>query len=122
MAMIKQFRYKRNDEEFSNVSIEDLIGKNSNEGLLTRYPNVTQLGIQGVPGTVFWINNSDESANGNAATGIQLNWTGIFELDLTNLNATITHLHFDDISKYYTDEDSLIIDILYDNSFTGGVN
>lgn len=92
------------------------------------YVNITQIGIQGAPGTRFWLNDAQQSSNPNALKGIVLNWTGIFEIDLSDIGGEINSIIFDPSSEIlYKGPEAeeiqpnnykLIVDILYDN---GGV-
>ena len=70
---------------------------------------ITQLGIQTLPGTEFYLNNS--------VTPVLVGSTGIYELDLEGLSA-ITALHFDKVSLQAISSNVnayLIIDIIYDS-------
>lgn len=108
-----------------NISLEDIFSRknilskvNNN---LDNFYNVTQLGIQGAPGTRFWLNDAQESNNSDVATGIVLNWTGIFEIDLTGTGGEINSISFDseNINLYVGQGVKLIVDILYED---GGVS
>jgi hypothetical protein len=77
---------------------------------------ISHLGIQGAPGTRFWLNNAKLSSNPDVLRGIVLNWTGIFEIDLSTVGGEINSLVFDSSSVDYYDKNEnskLIIDILY---------
>ena len=69
---------------------------------------IEQLGIQAVPGTKFFLNNSPDP--------IVIGTTGIYELDLTN-QSSITELRFhaDSIANIKNSKGvlSLLIDIIY---------
>lgn len=105
---IKQFRYyKENDTE-----------RNYPEGLtqlalLTgeafgNYMPVTNISIQTLPGTKFYLNNG--------LNPIVIGYTGIYELNVNNL-AEITSLRFDhaSLSKLNSASDTyLFVDIIYD--------
>lgn len=72
------------------------------------YP-ITQLGIQALPGTEFYL-------NGNNKTPIIIGSTGIYELSLEGVSE-ITHLAFDrySLSTIETTPTAyLIVDIIYD--------
>lgn len=79
--------------------------------VLREYGPVSHLGIQGVPGVTFYLNNGEEP--------ITLGATGIYELNLEGIGH-ITALRFDmDVLKnLYDSEDSLlnrvIVDIIYE--------
>lgn len=107
------------DKMFSrkNILSED------NNGGLGNFYNVIQLGIQGAPGTRFWLNDAQGSDNSDVAAGIVLNWTGIFEIDLTGTGGEINSISFDgedDTKNLYRGQNvKLIVDILYED---GGVS
>lgn len=69
---------------------------------------IEQLGIQAIPGTKFFLNNSPDP--------IIIGSTGIYELDLTN-QLSITDLRFyaDSINKITASKGvlSLLVDIIY---------
>lgn len=70
--------------------------------------NITQLGIQSLPGTKFYLNNS--------ITPVIIGFTGIYELDLKD-EAEITMLSFDSGSIDRIMETSsafLIVDAIYE--------
>lgn len=74
--------------------------------VFANYLPITQLGIQTLPGTKFYLNNS--------TTPILIGSTGIYELDLEGLS-TITDLHFDgpSISSIDANDNAyLIIDVI----------
>jgi hypothetical protein len=74
----------------------------------TCYP-ILQLGIQALPGTKFYLNDSAEP--------IIIGQTGIYELDLTN-GIQITQLQIDarSITSIRDNQNAyLIVDILYDD-------
>lgn len=90
MIKIKQYRYNGSDTKWSQNIFSDLEGG-----------EVTQLGIQAKPGTIFYINGSNNE--------LMVGTTGIYELDLTGL-AAITQLKF----KSLNNNDRVIVDIVYD--------
>lgn len=111
------------DKMFSGINI---LSNNDDNGI---YTNISQIGIQGAPGTRFWLNNAQQSSNSQVSQGIILNWTGIFEIDLSDIGGEINSIVFDPSSEnlYKGPETAegiqpnnykLIVDILYDN---GGV-
>lgn len=68
---------------------------------------IEQLGIQAIPGTKFYLNNSPDP--------IIIGTTGIYELDLTN-ESSITDLRFhaDSINNIKNNQSlSLLVDIIY---------
>lgn len=111
MKRIMQFRYcgDGNSNNFPNstsevISAEELKFNNIFQG----YNNISQLGIQGEPGTTFYLNNSQYS--------IVLGETGIYEIDLQdrgNIYAInfVANRVFD---TYTSGKNQLLIDIIYD--------
>ena len=104
---IKQYRYygRSSDANFPlNLTREGLI---SGFAFADSIP-ITQLGIQTLPGTVFYVNNSPEP--------IVVGSTGIYELDLSS-GTFITNLRFD-IESIRTIEDIstayVIVDVVYE--------
>ena len=111
---IMQFRYVNDNDNGANNYPSGLessnFSTNTTENFLTKYDikNITQLGIQTLPGVRFTINNSP----GNYITVGQ---TGIYEIELTD-DVMITNLQFDEESlKMINDNNSafLIIDLVY---------
>ena len=110
MKQIKQFRYYGATSEhnypttFSNY-YGTLIKGNIFEG----HGTISHLGIQGVPGTKFYLNNSHFP--------ITIGFTGIFELDLGGFDG-IYAIRFDknSIEEYGKDDNHcrLLIDIIYE--------
>ena len=119
---IKQLRYYADpiyDEE-GNLLNETVVNKNAgytrkayycNETSFSYFAPIEQLGIQTLPGTKFYLNQSEEP--------IIIGGTGIYELDLRNTTAILSSLRFDAKSMDIIDKVDngyLIIDIVY----TGG--
>ena len=116
----KQFRYYgdrssknipayQSDEEQgftkSTIALEDFINPDTGKSYFPIY----KLGIQGLPGTKFYINNND--------AGVLINNTGIFELDLKD-NIVINSLLIDPQSLKNIDNNKnscLLIDIIYED-------
>lgn len=86
---IMQFRFY--DEKKADRNQPNSIDMKSLQtgSVFTNYLPITQLGIQTLPGTKFYLNN--------AITPIVVGSTGIYELDLEGLS-TITHIAFDNES------------------------
>lgn len=116
---IKQFRYYTEPEiiddndkiygvnEPADLRMSDL--QSSNSKIFRKYFPVTQLGIQGLPGTKFYLNNSTNP--------IVLGITGTYELNLEG-KSEITAIGFDQQSLNVIKNNPnafLIIDIVYDD-------
>lgn len=115
---VKQFRYYgegHSDNQPSQITISN--GSNEtvtyvkyvNGEVFANYYPILQLGIQALPGTKFYLNNSIEP--------IVIGYTGIYELDL-NGEAEITKITFDRYSMAQVNELNnalLIVDIIYDD-------
>lgn len=105
---IQQFRYYTNkhvNNQPTNISYQNLVSGS----IFSNYLPITQLGVQGLPGMKFYLNNSRE--------GIIIGNTGIYELDLQG-QAEITALSFDaaSVNAVRNNENGyLIVDIIYDN-------
>ena len=106
---IKQFRYYNEDNndghnQPSKISFRNLV---SGSVFNDCFP-IIQLGIQSLPGTKFYLNNSVES--------IIVGSTGIYELDLAD-GYEITALKFDSASLNLINDPTnsayLIIDAIY---------
>ena len=77
----------------------------------SKYAPIKQLGIQALPGTRFYINNSTEP--------IIIGASGIYEIDLKNTTAIISSLHFaqESMERINNAENGhLIIDIVYNDT------
>lgn len=104
---VQQFRYyeENNQNNFpKSIRLRNLV----TGSIFSTYKNITQLGVQGLPGTKFYIN----SANNPVIIGS----TGIYELDLNGL-AEITSLQFDRSSVQAINDNHnafLIVDIIYE--------
>lgn len=110
---IKQFRYYgegNSKNEPSGLSMRSLISGSAFTSP-TKYVPILQLGIQGLPGTKFYINN--------AYNPVIIGHTGIYELDLNGLSE-ITALNFDSkilqtINSNSSGNNYLIVDIMYED-------
>lgn len=115
---VMQFRYYDNGKDGSGNSknyprmTQAMLASGS---VFNPYYPIIQLGIQAIPGTQFYLNNS--------ITPIIIGSTGIYELSLDGLT-NITDLRFNPISIERINESQssyLIIDIIYDdNQNVGG--
>lgn len=105
---IKQFRYYKQGSPKNypnNISIANL----ASGSIFSKYMPVIQLGIQSLPGTKFYLNNSNEP--------IIIGNTGIYELDLNGLSEVIA-IAFDrtSINAIATSQNGyLVVDILYED-------
>ena len=109
---IQQFRFYNNENKAQNqpstITQNQLVSGSvffQNAALGT----ITQLGIQALPGTKFYLNNS--------ANPIIIGFTGIYELDLQGLSE-INSLQFDASSLVLIKENSgayLIVDMIYED-------
>lgn len=104
---IQQIRFYENGDKKnqpSSVSAANLISGS----IFKSYTPIVQLGIQSLPGTKFYLNDSLEP--------IIIGYTGIYELNVENITE-ISILKFDykSISAISnSDNASLIVDIIYD--------
>lgn len=113
--IIKQFRYfgvgnDKNVPDEEPLWINGIIDNTTLEkkNLLSGCGSAIKIGIQGLPGTIFYLNN-------NTPRGIVIDHTGVYELDLRNTTTTIDTLFFSPISLQNIskiDNASLIIDVL----------
>ena len=106
---VMQFRYYE-DNHTNNQPVELNAGQLVNGTVFAKYLPFTQLGIQALPGTRFYLNDNIE---GSVIVGS----TGIYELDLEGISK-INSLYFDSKSlKLITDNPNafLIIDVIYES-------
>lgn len=106
---IMQFRYYNDNSENNQpkgISKETL----KNGDIFTEYLPFTQLGIQALPGTRFYLNNNMEGP-------VIIGSTGIYELELEGISK-INNLWFDAKSLELIEENDnvgLIIDVIYES-------
>lgn len=108
---IKQLRYYADDHP-KNAGYQRS-AQFCNETSFSYFAPIEQLGIQTLPGTKFYLNQSLDP--------IIIGSTGIYELDLRNTTAILSSLRFDAKSMEKIkdlDNGFLIIDLVY----TGGGN
>ena len=77
--------------------------------IFANYYPIVQLGVQSLPGTKFYLNESSEA--------VIVGQTGIYELDL-GLNTKITKIQFDALSMRSIRDNNnayLIVDFVYDD-------
>lgn len=86
MKHIKQFRYYSSTSSNNYPALSNYYGILSVGNLFASHGGISQLGIQALPGTKFYLNNS--------ATPIIIGFTGIYELDLEGISE-ITSISFD---------------------------
>lgn len=104
---VKQFRY------YNNGSNKNYPNSISNSNLVSgsvfqNYMPISQLGIQALPGTKFYLNNDQ--------IPVIIGYTGIYELNIEGL-AEITSIKFDPYSInaiISNNNASLIVDIIYE--------
>ncbi len=106
---IMQFRYY--DENHSNNQPENLkLSQLVNGEVFSKYLPFTQLGIQSLPGTRFYLNDNIEGP-------VILGTTGIYELELEGISK-ISSLKFDSKSLNLIKNNPngyLIIDVIYES-------
>lgn len=104
MKEVRQFRYYGDNSQKNyplNLSKELLC----NENIFEAYGNVIQIGIQGIPGTIFYLNNGEHP--------LMIGSTGIYELNLEGLTS-LTAIQFNEqtLNEYSDGTNGLIIDII----------
>ena len=106
MKRLMQFRYYGEGNDNINYPYNHLsfLDKLVSGILCNVYSSISQLGIQGPPGLIFYLNNS-----GNKLT---IGKTGIYELDLAGIGR-IFAIQFDG-KQMREFKDRLIIDIVYE--------
>lgn len=114
---VMQFRYysdndSKNQPMYTNEDAQRSISKITlrNGKIFSDYKNITQLGIQTLPGTKFYLNDG--------INPIIVGSTGIYELDLVGVT-TITKLTFNEDSLKTIENlpnAYLIIDIIYEGT------
>lgn len=82
-----------------------LSGENAKSGIQLTKTKFLQIGIQGLPGTEFSINNSGEK--------ITIGHTGIYEINFENFGVKITTLTIES-NDIYGNNDYLIIDYIFE--------
>ena len=108
---VRQFRYYKNGSnknyhpDGQKIALATLVSGST----FASYVPIIQLGIQALPGTKFYLNNSNHP--------IIIGNTGIYELDVAGL-AEISSLQFDakSINSISANENAyLIVDIIYED-------
>lgn len=116
-SSVFQFRYYGAKNPKNVPANTEWIGADSNGGevldlLNSQGISAVKIGIQTLPGVKFYLNNL-----GN--TGIIIDHTGVYELDLRNTTTTISTLYFDPESLARIEEidnASIIVDVLSNSS------
>jgi hypothetical protein len=109
VQLFKQFIYcnPQSNHNYPNAIIDkDALTSGS---IFNEYVPITQLGIQGPPGTKFYINHND--------LPVIIGFTGLFELNFTE-GGSINHLRFDGDSIDRVDSSNLIL--IVDIAYMGG--
>ena len=99
--------YPQNAEVWLNALRDDVATDAKN--LLSDYDGAKKIGIQGLPGTIFYLDDSTPD-------GIMIDHTGIYELDVDGLS-NITDIQFDDKSLQMINGNAnayIIIDYIYE--------
>lgn len=104
---VKQFRFygEDNAKNSEDMTILNLTKNN----IFSSYPEISQLGIQSLPGTEFYLNESTYP--------IVIGNTGIYELDVAGIT-DITNIKFEPKSITAIQNSPtayLIIDVIYDD-------
>ena len=107
MKRVMQFRYYGvdNDANYPNYSGVNYLNKLLSGNLFDNYDSISQLGIQGPPGVIFYLNNGSNP--------IMIGKTGIYELDLKGIGR-IFSIQFDSKTLSKDFDGRLIIDIVYE--------
>ena len=95
-----------------NQIVYDASSNDSIDKLQISNKQIIQLGIQGLPGTRFHLNNFENLYLENT---LCLGASGIFELDLSNSNSRILSISFgnlNNLDEYKSTKTLLIIDYL----------
>ena len=115
MKQIKQFRYHGSSQaaqakNYPNVS--NYYGILTKGNLFASHGGISHLGIQAIPGTKFYLNNS--------VFPIEVGSTGIYELETGGLG-NIFAIRFDSVTLDWYDAVGTSNRILIDIVFEGGV-
>ena len=108
MKQIKQFRYYYSDSPDNYPNLTNYQGELTAGNIFSGHGDISHLGIQAMPGTKFYLNDSP--------LPIAIGFTGIYELQLEGLGH-IYSIRFDanDIEKYIqTSANRIFIDIVYE--------
>lgn len=86
---IKQFRYYEDNNTLNYPSSLEAAGLKKGGNAFNNITSITQLGVQALPGTAFYLNNAN--------TPILVGSTGIYELDIEGISE-IESIYFDEAS------------------------
>ena len=112
MKHIKQFRYYGSKSSNNYPALSNYQGILSAGNLFASHGGISQLGIQALPGTKFYLNNSPHS--------ITVGATGIYELDMHGLGH-IYSIKFDPTTLASYDKENSTARILIDIVYEGGI-
>lgn len=104
---IKQFRFYENGSSKNAPAVENY-NFYCTETSFTQYAPIQQLGIQTLPGTKFYLNQSVDP--------IIVGGTGIYEIDLRNTTAILGSIRFDQQSMISINNNPngfLLMDFVY---------
>ena len=111
MKQIKQFRYYGSSSAQNYPTLQNYYGTLKSGNLFASHGGISHLGIQALPGTKFYLNNSD--------LPIEVGFTGIYELNLGNVG-NIHAIRFDKTSLDRYDAAGSTARILIDIVYEGG--
>lgn len=112
MKRLKQFRYYGPNDPRNFPTYADYYNRLIGNNIFSETSSISHLGIQAMPGTIFYLNNDFNNA-------ISIGTTGIYELDLENLGL-IFSIRFqkesiDLLTNTGTNiNDRILIDIIYE--------
>lgn len=114
MKQIKQFRYYHPTDSKNYPDMYNYYGKLISGNIFSNLGVITHLGIQGAPGTKFYLNG--------ASFPITIGFTGIYELEF-NGGGKIHSIKFDQTSLdtlyLASTENRLLIDVVYEGGAQG---
>lgn len=108
MKLISQFRFYGDGDE-RNYPATLTKNELAYNNIFAGYGSITQLGIQGRPGTTVFLNGQKFP--------IIIGETGIYEIDLQNYGQISTiYFSYDSLSTYTGGQDRLLIDIIHEGT------
>lgn len=108
MKQIKQFKYYNSLSSKNYPALSNYYGTLCNGNLFAAHSGISHIGIQAIPGTKFYLNDS--------IYPITVGFTGIYELELAGLSR-IYSIRFDknSLAEYENNENNcILIDIMYE--------